>query len=335
MRIVTLYPNLKNKGGAQNIALLLAEKLNNQTPVVLTRTPLDQIHKDYQKSNMIFVRFNLKNVLRYCGRDTIFLSHHRMLTTLLMLQSIVLFHQKLLVVHVAHNTFESLKFFTLFPRTIIAVSHGVKQNLISYFGIKEDRITVIFNGVKDIGPIELNTCRTDEIKILLAGRLCVVKQQVELVRRTMGVLKGDIGIYFAGEGDTLNLLKESIGSSLQYHVLGQVNLNLVIKDYDYVCLFSQKEGLPVTLIEGTMFGRPLITNDLSAIRDVNIAGYNGFVVSDWSELVMCMNNLPLSSSDEYKRLADNSRRYYEKHFKEEIMIEKYRNLLLNLLVYDR
>ena len=28
IRVITIYPNFSNKGGAQNIALLLAEKLN-------------------------------------------------------------------------------------------------------------------------------------------------------------------------------------------------------------------------------------------------------------------------------------------------------------------
>ena len=37
IRVITIYPNFSNKGGAQNIALRLAEKLNEiNTPIVPT-----------------------------------------------------------------------------------------------------------------------------------------------------------------------------------------------------------------------------------------------------------------------------------------------------------
>ena len=48
IRVITIYPNFSNKGGAQNIALLLAEKLNEiNTPIVLVETPLSFIVKDH------------------------------------------------------------------------------------------------------------------------------------------------------------------------------------------------------------------------------------------------------------------------------------------------
>ena len=49
IRVITIYPNFFNKGGAQNIALRLAEKLNEiNTPIVLVETPLSCIVKDYK-----------------------------------------------------------------------------------------------------------------------------------------------------------------------------------------------------------------------------------------------------------------------------------------------
>ena len=43
MKIITVYSNFKNQGGAQNMALLLAQSLNKDVPVVLTCTPLEEI----------------------------------------------------------------------------------------------------------------------------------------------------------------------------------------------------------------------------------------------------------------------------------------------------
>lgn len=40
MKVITVYPNFANLGGAQNVALQLAQALNeNSLPVVLTSTP--------------------------------------------------------------------------------------------------------------------------------------------------------------------------------------------------------------------------------------------------------------------------------------------------------
>lgn len=62
IRVITIYPNFSNKGGAQNIALLLAEKLNEiNTPIVLVETPLSFIVKDY-KARAQFEKFSLKKL---------------------------------------------------------------------------------------------------------------------------------------------------------------------------------------------------------------------------------------------------------------------------------
>ena len=58
IRVITIYPNFFNKGGAQNIALRLAEKLNEiNTPIVLVETPLSCIVKTIKHE------LNLRNFL--------------------------------------------------------------------------------------------------------------------------------------------------------------------------------------------------------------------------------------------------------------------------------
>ena len=48
IKIISVYPNFLNKGGAQDVALQLAEKLNEEVmPVVLTETHFAEIVPDY------------------------------------------------------------------------------------------------------------------------------------------------------------------------------------------------------------------------------------------------------------------------------------------------
>lgn len=326
MKIISIYPNFKNKGGAQNITIQLAKELNGNTPIILTNTPIEKIHQDYKKEDIHFEKFSIYTIFKYNTPNTVFLSHHRSQTSRLVFLNFLL-AGKLKVIHIAHSTFTNLKSLTWLPEKIVAISNGVKQNLIDYFQIKNDRITVIFNGIEDIFQNTHYTQNTNEIRILLAGRICPVKQQIELVKQTKGKLLPHIKFYFAGTGEQIALLKQEIGNSEQYFVLGQIDISEEMPKYDYVCLFSQNEGLGLTLIEGCMFGKPLISNDLASVQDVNINGYNGFVASTWEKLITCLNSLPLPNSEKYQSLSKHSRALYEKRFRAFTMINEYRTII--------
>lgn len=326
IRVVSVYPNFANRGGAQDVVLQLAEKLNpGEKPIVLTYTDLADIVSDYH-SQAQFIPFCRKSVRYLADEHTVFLSHHRKNTSMLLLFNL-LFGQKIHVVHVAHNTFTNLRQFTFFPKQIVAVSNGVKDNLIEYFRVPESHINVIFNGKPDYRNMRNRKTDTREIRILWPGRICEVKQQVEMVRKTRGKLAPHIHICFAGTGEELSMLKKEIECESQYHYMGFLDMADHLNEYDYVCLFSKKEGQPLSLIEGLMFGKPLITNNLLAVLDANVAKNTGFVFSDLASIVKGLNELPMPDSEEYARLSVNARLRYESLFTEERMIAQYRRVI--------
>lgn len=326
MQVISVYPNFTNKGGAQNVTVQLAKALNeHETPIILIKKCTKVVSEYEQKVK--FMELTWRNVRKLAKENVIFLSHHRKCTTLLMLYKIVL-GKKLHVVHVAHSTFENLKYLSLFPQKIIAISNGVKENLEQYFGISPQRIHVIYNGVKDqydVNKVVDNT--SGKIRILLPGRICALKQQVKIVEYCKGKLSPHIQIDFAGDGDERERLKQAIKDSSQFHYLGFVSMKDCLPRYDYVLLFSEKEGLGLSLIEGCMFGKPLITNDVPAVLDVNEDKKTGFVYPTFEKLVEGLNQLPLPGSEEYKWLSANARKKYEHRFTEERMIAAYKDVL--------
>ncbi len=319
MRIISIYPNFFNEGGAQNVTLQVAKAFSSQ-PIVLTETKLNDVCPKY-KNQACFLPFTLKNIIRLIDDETIFISHHRKTTTKLVALNVVLFH-RMHIIHVAHTTFNNLKFLTFYPKHIIAVSNAVKKNLLEYFHVSKESISVIFNGIKDVSK-EIKIRNDKTIKILLPGRICAVKQQVKIVKETYGRLNSNVQIYFAGLGEDEEELKKLINESNQYKYLGYQNIYDCITDYDYIMLFSEKEGLGLSLIEGCMFSKPLITNTVPAVLDVNIDKVTGYVYSNFEELINGLNSLPEPNSSEYLRLAHNSRLHYQEFFKEEDMLEKY------------
>lgn len=324
MKILSIYPNFKNKGGAQNVVVQLARHLNDAEALILTNTPISEVPQDYRQAGLHFVPFTWRNVLRSADKDTILFSHHRRSTTLLLLLRCLL-RRRWKVVHVAHNTFHSLKWFSLFPKHIVAVSEGVKDNLVQYFGLPPERVKVIYNGLADRATP--SQAQGETIKVLLLGRITAVKQQLELVKQTKGRLPRQLRIDFAGEGENQDPLQRLITNDSQFRYLGQVAVEETLPYYDYVCLFSQKEGLPLSLIESCMFAKPLITNNLAAVQEVNRAGYNGWVFASWHELVEGLQQLPTRESERYQEMSRNARQQYESLFTETKMIKEYRSFL--------
>lgn len=330
MKVVTVYPYFINKGGAQDMAISVAKGIvKSEKPIVLIKDK--RINDAYINSGVEFKKLSLRNIYQYHKKGYTFLSHHRKTTTFIKIISLVLFFNKLQIVHVAHNTFNSLKLFTLFPDKNIAVSNTVKENMIQYFDLKERSIDVIYNGISDRYDAGKSTDNVNDIiKILFLGRIDPVKRQVEFVKATKGKLADNVRVYFGGLGIDYELLKRTIQSDPHYIMLGLIDPYKELYKYDYVCLYSEKEGLPLSLIEAQMFCKPLLTNDIPQCLEINRNNYCGFVDHSWEDIIKRINNLPLPKSDKYHSLSANSRSIYETKFSYEIMIKRYIDVLSSI-----
>ncbi len=329
MKVVTVFPSFALKGGAEDMAVSLARGLNPASESIVLQID-SKINSQYAKSNIIFENFNIRNIRKYHNEGMIFLSHHRKTTTFLLLISRFFFLNKLKVVHVAHNTYSNLKRVTLFPTHNIAVSKSVKKNMVSFFKVKEKDIKVIYNGIHDYYNPENTKFRINQnsINILFLGRLDPIKRQVAFVNETRGKLNSSIKIYFGGVGKDFEILKKAIGDFTdQYILLGLIDVYKELHKFDYVCLFSEKEGLPLSLIEGQMFKKPLVTNDLPQCKEINRDGYNGYVTHSWEEVINCINHLPFPNDSEYLRLSENARKTFEEKFNFGKMISLYREYI--------
>ena len=306
--------------------LLLAEKLNTSFPVVLISTPVNDVPGAY-RNRADYRPLSLSNVRRLADGNTLFISHHRKTTLILLLFRMLMF-RRLPLVHVAHSTFTNLRRVTFFPKRCVAISQTVRQNMIDFFKVPEKNITVINNGVKDTADKELlSVPESRQINILFAGRLCKLKRQVLVAEYLHDKLPPHVYLFFAGEGEDRDALVEAIGGSRQMHYLGQIDVRKEIYRFHYIMLFSEKEGFSLTLLEACMSGRPMLTNNIPAAVEVNKNGVTGFVYNDIMSLADGLGRLPLPGSAEYRTLSIHARKEYEDKYREETMIEKYKMLM--------
>ncbi|QRQ61207.1 glycosyltransferase family 4 protein [Sphingobacterium multivorum] len=330
--VLNFYVNFRRVGGAEKVAVELSRLLAGDvfSSKIMGLNKFEENNKFYNITNSEYLRFSFFRYLT--DGKSVIISNHRKLTTLLLILKKI-FRLKTRIIHVSHNEFFNLQRLTLFPKDIVAVSEKVKQNLIKEFKVKPQDITVIHNGIHDpylntsfVGPKLYNT---NEIKILYPARINTVKGQIRLVNALKDQISKSIIIDFAGEGEDSDSLEKLIEGDFNFRYLGHVDIGKVMVEYDYVMLFSENEGLPLSLIEATSYGKPIICNSVGGNEEIVVSGVNGYVVNEYEKLIDLINYLDKITMKEYKEMCYSSRNQFEQFFSEKEMLDKYKDLILN------
>lgn len=262
--------------------------------------------------------------------NSIVVVHERRLLWVFWLLNHLLF-QRIKIVYVHHNIFHNHKFTTMLPKTIVAIADSGIENLTQFFGAPLKHIHKIYNCVADDYKSAHASMNKERISLLLPGRINEQKRQLEIVRQLSGKIDSKIKILFAGDGPQLEKLKSICKGIDNFEVLGFRNdVKKLLKKVDYVLLFSAYEGLPITLIEATMVGLPIVCNGVGGNSEICHNGKNGWVVNDWDTLIKIINDLPNVSDEKYFSMCKKSREIYEQNFSFELFKNKYLELLNSL-----
>jgi glycosyltransferase involved in cell wall biosynthesis len=167
-----------------------------------------------------------------------------------------------------------LMIFALYNRAkVIAVSKGVKNNLIKKFGVKEEKIQVIYNpvAIKEIQilsgeKINENILENNIPMVVTSGRLTEQKGQWHLIRAFSEVRKQiPCRLVIMGKGELDGYLKELTRElNLQNDIvfLGwQKNPYKYIANADVFVMSSLWEGFGIVLVEAMACGLPVISTD--------------------------------------------------------------------------
>lgn len=335
MNLINIYSKFSNVGGAQKMCLSLHKGLSQykdfNKAFVTSFTDYDAIDESYQSiiKASEYLKFNALKLIKSYPK-AIYISHHRKTTTLLVLASKFL-NQKIKIVHVAHNEFTNLKYVTLFPKHVIAVSQGVKTNHENYFKLNE--VHVIYNGLQVPKGKQRKEYNNNDIKVLVSGRIAKVKQQLEIVKVLKDKIPQNIQLWFAGTGELYQDLLQITEQNLQIRVLGHIdNMESVCTSVDYIMLCSLKEGMPLSLIEGASFGLPIICNDVGGNMEILDEDFNGFQIKNLEHLPEILKKISNLTRQEYQRLSDNSLKTFKEKFQMETMLSEYHNYILDEVV---
>jgi glycosyltransferase involved in cell wall biosynthesis len=180
----------------------------------------------------------------------------------------------------------------VYPRadSIVATSQGVRDDLVTTFGVRRDRVTVLHNPV-DLArtamlarePIERAAAEPGERIIAAAGRLADVKN-FPLLIAAVGLLaeRMRVRLWILGHGEeeaALRGLVAELGLTDRVTFLGfQSNPWRYIARADVFTLTSRYEGFGNVLIEAMACGVPVVATSSSGTREIIEHGVNGVLV---------------------------------------------------------
>lgn len=295
---------------------------------------------DIDKKNPVLMAKCFFRLLRIVKKEKVDIlhSHHRMAAFYARLIA-MLTHTK--CVYTAHNVFHNkvgLMRFAIKNATIVAVGDGVKQNLVSVYGMEPSRVNVVYNSIvptaAGIKNPELERLRRQGmVPVGAIGRLCQQKGIDVFIKAIGRVVKehpNAVGV-IVGNGEDEQALKElanSLGLRKNILFLGyQKNILDIISQLSFVVLSSRWEGLPLTVIETFSQGRTIVASNISGNNEIVKDGVNGllFEKDDDAQLAEKIN-IMLEDSAQRTALSKNAYETYIHSYSYESFINGYKEI---------
>jgi len=225
---------------------------------------------------------------------------------------------------------------------VIAISDAVKENLINYFGVDKDRISMIYNGVdvnkflKDFSKEERDNLKDsfgikkDYSVIGMISRFTPDKGHDTLLYGLREILKEKPNVQLAlvGEGDKkrdiANLSQRLNISDNVLFIKPQLNTVDVLAVMD-VFMFTpaRREGLGLVVLEALASGKPVVATDIGGISSIIENNVNGFLVKPSEPKLLAGPVLRLLNDKAlYARMARSGREIVVKKFSISGMADK-------------
>lgn len=168
----------------------------------------------------------------------------------------------------------------------VALSPEVRNTIVSFYGLKEEKVPMIYNGV-DLGKClpKADYELSSPAVLLHVGRFNEQKNHKGLLEAFSQVLQShpDCCLKLIGDGalekETMQYA-HSLGIREKVFFLGnQTNIYPFLREADVFLLPSKFEGMPMTIIEAMGTGLPIVASAVGGVPDMLEDGKSGILVS--------------------------------------------------------
>lgn len=213
------------------------------------------------------------------------------------------------------------------PGPLIAVSEWTRQQLL-HDGLPNERIRVVRNGIDtqrfrpEAASSLPESMRTDRLRVLLPGRLTLLKGGAVALAAIPSVLDAVPNVEFTFTGGTNKHILELLSPGRlpwdHLRLLGTVEyeqLPGVIASADVIMLPTLYDNFPFAVLEGMASGAAVVASTFGGIPEAIRPGENGLLVpvGDAHALAEALIRL-LRDTEERRRLGANARRSMVENF---------------------
>lgn len=235
-------------------------------------------------------------------------------------------------------------FYNLVANKVIALSKGVKTDLIKNFSIKKQKIEVIYN------PVEVDKIRilsqksvndikheTNTYSLLTVGRLAEEKDHSTLIKAFSLVLNSvNAKLYIVGRGPKEEELKKSardLGIKNKVEFLGfKKNPYKYMKNSDVFILSSLWEGFSHVIVEAMAVGTPVISTDCnSGPAEIIKENEYGILVPVRNHKVMAEKILEILRNEQLQKNYKKKGEIRSNEFKADKIVKEYDRIFLETI----
>lgn len=177
---------------------------------------------------------------------------------------------------------------------IVTVSKTVKQEVIRFYGISPERVTVVPNAVPDrVHDVGRNKCPEDPPRLIYVGRLHPSKGITEFVKAFVKALELQVEFFILGDGPERKVLQKLTTKDSRIRLLGVVSHEEVLQWMESTNIFifpTYYEGFSIALLEAMATGHACIVRDIPAMQEV-LGGEGGILCNDVGTMLEAVADL--------------------------------------------
>ena len=228
------------------------------------------------------------------------------------------------------------KMLGLMTYKFVSIGNVVKADLVKAGIAKNQKFEVIYPGLQnlDLYP-KLEARKTlglDSKKIYLVyvGRLTQIKRPDRLIDlgRSLKSSHPTTQLVIAGAGELLeDLTAKSDRESLPITFLGWRNdIGMILSASDIAVLCSDNEGIPLTLIQASQAGLPIVSTNVGSVSDIVIDGVTGLLTEVSAKDVIQGVSKLIDEPGLRARLGESGQKRAKELFSSQTMVKSHEEL---------
>lgn len=223
----------------------------------------------------------------------------------------------------------------------IAIGNVVKDDLVKVGIGKDSKFEVIYPGLQDLDTYPKEIARVtlglDPRKkyLVFVGRLTNIKRPERLIElmQSMSDKNPECSLLIAGAGELLESLSlQAQKHNLPVSFLGwRKDIGMILSASDIAILCSDNEGIPLTLIQASQAGLPIVSTNVGSVSDIVVDGTTGLLTEVSSKGLIQGVSTILDDPILGRNFGKAGRERAKAFFSSRAMVEHHENLYSHLI----